>query len=300
MWDRIIWGEKGLDFQIHNQSQRYRVHILERFAQVEQYIDIRARTYSRILQWRFQRKRARTKACELLEKDRFLPNIVILTTFLRSLQLSWCLRQHIPLICVLDIRIVNSCRIRRHQVVIGMELAHIAIIDHRAVLALLNYAQMVPTLFLATKGALVHDIEVLDLRLWGLTHCRLQWVKANFVGSRNLIKVLEGQILFILLLHRWSSCLVNCAHALLGVIFLIRATWQLVATHDVDALRLRHKRVRVIEVHRDRVLNTERIAFERDVLERWRRFAVRYLEREVPHVLPSRHLSASKLIQALV
>ena len=46
-----------------------------------------------------------------------------------------------------------------------MELAHIAIIDHRAVLALLNYAQMVPTLFLATKGALVHDIEVLDLRL---------------------------------------------------------------------------------------------------------------------------------------
>ena len=64
---------------------------------------------------------------------------------------------------MLDIRIINSCRIRRHQVVIGMKLAHIAIIDHRAVFAFLNYAQMVPSLFLATKGALVHDVKVLDL-----------------------------------------------------------------------------------------------------------------------------------------
>ena len=63
---------------------------------------------------------------------------------------------------------------------------------------------------------------------------------------------------------------------------------------------MRHQRVIIVEVNRDGILDTKGVPSGADVLEGGGRARLWDLEREVPQVLPRRHLSATELEKALV
>lgn len=77
-------------------------------------------------------------------------------------------------------------------------------------------------------------------------------------------------------------------------------SWNLGPRDYLNLFRLCHQRLHVIEIDRDRVLDTVGVSSRTDVLETRGRLCVRNLKSKVPQVLPSRHLSPSKFEKSLI
>lgn len=75
---------------------------------------------------------------------------------------------------------------------------------------------------------------------------------------------------------------------------------QLGAVDDLELLALRHQRACIVKVYSEHVLDTKGVTHRADVLERGRGPVFRDAEREVPQILPCRHLHASEFEQAAI
>ena len=136
----------------------------------------------------------------------------------------------------------------------------------------------------------------LQVNLGSVVDCRLQRVESNFVGRDEVfIEDIDRRIISLFLRGlRLANIREACASNCFLTVGIRVSSWHFRSANDLNLLALRHKRLAVVEVNSDAVLDAERVSCGSDVLERGWRFVVGDVESKVPHILPGWNLSAPK------